>query len=156
MGKGRKPKPRAVRLLTGIPSHHGYGGKNTLTLSPGVPEMPHDLPAEAVTQWHALAKALTASGLLTPIDGAVLEMACYSFALFRKAEREIAKGGIMQTTKDGRLRKRPWVSISRQASANYRTLSALLGLSPLDRQRIPQQAFNPDEFTRFQEQGNTR
>jgi P27 family predicted phage terminase small subunit len=153
MGKGRKPKPPGVRLMTGVRSRSGYC-KNSPMPDVCAPEPPSDLEGFALSHWHFLLPRLLACKVLTEIDGSVLEVACRSYARYRVAEAMIAKDGAVQSDANLVLRKSPWVAISHEASAEYLKCSALLGLSPADRARlqVPNNDKQVDEFEAFQQQ----
>lgn len=153
MGKGRKPKPPALRLLTGRRSTYGLS-KNPPMPQSETPPTPDTLHGVALDQWNLLAPALSAAKVLTAIDANVLEAACIAFATWREAQAELFKRGRTQIGKGEVEVKSPWVTISHEALADYLKCSAVLGLSPADRARLQVPAGNKqvDEFEAFQQQ----
>jgi len=135
MGKGRKPKPQALRVLTGVPSREGYA-KNSPMPACAAPVPPSDLSGIALEHWNFLLPRLIACKVLTEIDGSALESACRSYELYRQSAAMVAKDGPVQCDHNGVLRKSPWVVLMHDALADYLKCSAVLGLSPADRARL--------------------
>ena len=82
MGRGRPPKPTALKLLGGNP------GKRPLNYNEPQPELadataPDGLAEPALAVWHEIAPQLVALGLVTSIDRAHLARACRLEALGR-------------------------------------------------------------------------
>ena len=153
MGKGRKPKPAALRLLTGrranpcIPKHSPMPPAE-------IPPTPVTLSGESLEQWNLLVPLLSATKVLTAIDAAALEMACLAFGDYREARRKMIEHGKTQFGKGEVEVKSPWVTMAHEALADYAKFSALLGLSPADRARlqVTPQSKQVDEFEEFQKQ----
>ena len=101
MGKGRKPKPRALRLL------NGNAGKRPLPpdIQPprtdDVPEPPRGMPAQARKEWRRIAPLLYEIGLLTKIDLVALEAYCRVYARWLEAEKNIKKYGMVIKSEKG-------------------------------------------------------
>ena len=153
MGKGRKPKPPALRVLTGVRSREGYAVNSPMPES-AAPDVPHDLDGIGLEHWNFLVPRLLKCRVLTEIDAATLEGACRAYARYREAEAAIAKDGAVQCDHNGVLRKSPWVAISHESLGDYFKASALLGLSPADRARlkVTPEADKGDALSQFRNQ----
>jgi P27 family predicted phage terminase small subunit len=153
VGKGRKPKPPGVRLMTGVRSRSGYC-KSPPMPDACAPEPPSDLEGIALDHWNFLLPRLLACKVLTEIDGSVLESACRAYAFYRQAAAEIKETSAVQVDANGVMRKSPWIVVMHDSLADYLKCSALLGLSPADRARlqVPNNDKQVDEFEAFQQQ----
>ena len=90
--RGRKPKPRALKILAGNP------GKRPLPKQEPIPtgkaEMPPWLTANAIKVWEELAPEAMALGVLTSYDADQFAVFCTEFAEYRKNP-----GGMSTTAK---------------------------------------------------------
>jgi P27 family predicted phage terminase small subunit len=130
---GRPRKPTALRLV------HGTRGKNQNKSEPmptGEANAPDWLSDEAKDVWKHLATELEAIGLLTSMDEQAFAVYCQSYAELIEAEAELVKGGKTQTTKDGFVRKSPWLSVRDEAHKRMQQIGAQFGFSPASRTRI--------------------
>jgi len=87
-------------------------------------------------EWRYIVPKLEKLGLLTFIDKAALVSYVTAFADLQCSEREIAKHGFVQLTKDGYEQNRPIVAIRNQARATIKQFLAEFGLSPASRDRL--------------------
>jgi len=95
--------------------------------------------------WLTLCPELEAIGLLTSIDTQAFAVYCESYAELIEAEAELVKGGRTQTTKDGFMRKSPWLAIRDEAHKRMMQIGGQFGFSPASRTRIevkPKEADN--------------
>lgn len=87
---GRKPKPTALKLVTGNP---GKRAINENEPKPAVlaqaPPPPRHLTATAKAEWRRLSKELHLLGLLSELDVAVFASYCDSFATWVEARRAL-------------------------------------------------------------------
>ena len=82
MGKrGTKPRPTAIRLLTGVQPCRVNGSEPTVPA--GVPDPPDYLDAAALELWEELAPILAKMGVLTVADRHALGLLCDSFSRWR-------------------------------------------------------------------------
>lgn len=142
--KGAKPKHNAIRR--GLSDSYGLAVREG---SSGV-LMPQDIAEDPVQSeiWAWLAPPVNS---FTEQDIPTLRLLTYWHAVARQAEQAIHsedgkiaifdKIGVKPfTTKDGNeiplVRKNPALTILKEASAEIRALSDMLGLSPLARSRI--------------------
>jgi P27 family predicted phage terminase small subunit len=136
---GRKPKPTALKLLHGNPGRRRLPGKEPKP-RPCTPEPPEWLDPMAKREWERIVPALAAIGLLTEVDGFVLESYCQCYARWVEHELAIAKIGTVYSPgkKKGLkyLKALPHVAIAQAYLAQARAFAEQLGLSPSARSRI--------------------
>lgn len=164
--RGRKPKPTALKLLTGNPGKRPLP-ENEPKPPPVAPRCPHWLHKEAKKEWKRIAPILEQLGLLTQADMAALAGYCQSWAQFREATEFIHKNGhaypIWERSEDGSVKRDeagkpilrymqqwPQVSIANQALKQIRSFCSEFGLTPSARGRIsiPTQE-TADEYKEF-------
>jgi len=130
---GRPRKPSALRLVHGTRDKH----KNKNEPKPdGVATPPKWLSKAALKVWNELATELEAIGLLTSIDAPAFAVYCESYVELVQAENELIKGGRTQTTKDGFVRKSPWLSVRDEAHKRMMQIGGQFGFSPSSRTKI--------------------
>jgi P27 family predicted phage terminase small subunit len=130
---GRNRKPSALRLVHGTRDKH----KNKKEPKPtGTGKCPAWLNPRAKTVWKNLAPQLELIGLLTDIDGQAFAVYCQSYAELVEAEKELLKNGKTQTTKDGFVRKSPWLSVRDEAHKRMMQIGSQFGFTPASRTRI--------------------
>ena len=103
---------------------------------PGIGLCPFWLSEEAKAEWRYIVPKLKKLGLLTYIDKAALVAYCTAYSDLQRSEREIAKGGFVQLTKDGYEQNRPIVAIRNQARATIKQFLVEFGLSPASRAKL--------------------
>lgn len=141
-GRGRKPKPLELIKLQGNP---GKRPIPTDTPQPiklfNVPDAPAHLDIIGKEIWNYLAPRLVKCGIITEIDIYVLENCCVALSIARKAAHELQKTSLIFASKneDGSnksVHKTPYLSVWREALAEFDSNGAKLGLSPSDRVRL--------------------
>lgn len=142
--KGRKPQHDAIRR--GVSDSYALAKPDEVR---GVP-MPADIQADPVQSeiWAWIAPPVNS---FTEQDIPTLRLLCYWHAVAAQAQQAIhSEDGSVRIfdkigvkpfkTKDGKevplVRKNPALQIMKEASAEIRALSDMLGLSPLARSRI--------------------
>lgn len=137
MRRGRKPKPTALRKLS------GNAGKRKLNAREPVPPSPADLliPSSwldkvAQQEWKRIAPTLKSLGLLTMVDRAGLEGYCMSYSRWILAEQILAKKGLTFSTKSGYEQQRPEVAIALRSAAQMHSFAAEFGFTPASRTRV--------------------
>ncbi|RXZ42694.1 phage terminase small subunit P27 family [Crenobacter cavernae] len=133
-GRGRKPKPAAVKVATGNPGKRKLV-KDTLTPITGVDPPPH-LSAIASTMWSSVAPTLCAQRVLCGTDLHNLEGFCTAYANYRAAQQSIDTVGILIFEDGGRMSKNPACTVVNEALKQMTMLGSLLGLDPASRQRV--------------------
>lgn len=131
---GRKPKPTALKLITGNP------GKRALPKfepkpQPGA-EMPDWLSDEAKAQWALVAQQLEASGILTQIDGPALGLYCEAFARWRHANDQVVKFGSVVKAPSGFPVQSPFLAIANRAWDQMMKALVEFGMTPSSRSRV--------------------
>lgn len=135
MGKrGPRPKPTALKLLEGT-FRPDRAAANEPMPAPGIPRCPKSLDRDGKRAWDAVVPELQKLGLLTIIDGAVLEGYAQAYSKAVKADRAIKKHGLIVKTPWG-LQTNPAVAVSRNEWAAVRKFAAEFGLTPSARSRI--------------------
>ena len=130
---GRPRKPSALRLVHGTRDKH----KNKNEPMPkGKAKCPTWLNAKAKTVWKNMAKQLDQLGLLTEIDQHAFAVYCQSYIELIEAENELLENGKTQTTKDGFVRKSPWLSVRDEAHKRMMQIGGQFGFTPASRTRI--------------------
>lgn len=134
-GKGRPPKPTAIKKLEGNPGKRPLN-KNEPQPKKRAPRCPSWLEKDAKKEWRRLVKELEELGLLTSLDWGIFAGYCQSYARWKEAEEFISKHGSISKTSSGYIQQIPQVSIAQQNLKQMRTLGSELGLSPSARSRI--------------------
>lgn len=133
--RGRKRKPTALKILQGNPGHRALP-ENEPELPPGAGEPPDHLDAVAREEWDRVAPVLTAAGVLTQGDRAVLAMYCLNWARWVHAEEMVAKSAPVLKADTGALHPNPYLLVSRQAQEMLVKCAAVLGLDPANRSKV--------------------
>ena len=133
--KGRKPTPRALRILRGNPRKR--------PLKPAEPQgrlldaldPPSWLEPEPAAEWRRLAPMLARLGVLTETDGDALVAYCQAFVTWKTATAKIRGLGIVVSSGDGFVIS-PWVKVANDALAQMRVLLVEFGMTPSSRSRV--------------------
>lgn len=144
--RGRKPKPTAVKVVTGNPGKRALAGdwvaptRRSTALPP-----PTHLDAYAKAEWKRLAGELTMLGTLTNLDRGPFVAYCQAWSTYRQAEDALAAaarkdktglGGLVTTTKAGNTIQNPLVGIRNQALRSMVKYAAEFGFTPSSRVRV--------------------
>lgn len=141
MGKrGPSPEPTALKLLKGNPGRRPINRREPRP-DPTTPTCPDWLDDTAKAKWAELVPVLSASGLLTNLDGDALANYCRTWSRWRAAEEFITKHGEVTVVKnkDGTAKcfmQLPQVSIARNLLLILNRYQGEFGLSPSSRSRI--------------------
>jgi P27 family predicted phage terminase small subunit len=92
-------------------------------------EPPQPLNAVARQEWNRLAPELLRLRLLTALDRGVLALWCCAWADFCEARQHVTDG-LMQTDRNGYVRRSPWLLIQAKAADVMLKCSDRLGFSP--------------------------
>jgi len=137
--KGRKPVPRALKILRGNP------GKRRIADDEPQPSTAIDLAvpeilagdADARAEWERTAPMLHRLGLLTEADLDALILYCASFARWQQAERQLRTDGLIVHAGPNHFPIiSPFLIISNRAQAQCRALLIEFGLTPVSRTRV--------------------
>lgn len=133
---GRKPKPTARKIAAGNPGKRALNadepdfGEVTNILAPAwLQGHAHDL-------WEHLAPLLCRQKVLQATDIQNLEVYCAAYGRFRSAEEDVQKEGITVLGPQGGTVKNPAVTVINEAVRQMASYGALLGLDPVNRQRL--------------------
>jgi P27 family predicted phage terminase small subunit len=137
--KGRKPLPNNVKALRGNPGHRPFRAEPEAKKGK-LPPVPPWLDPIAKTEFKRIRGDLVDTGVLTVLDWSILAAYCAAFARWRRASAVIVKHGTTYKTCTAEgypiIRKRPEVSIVKDAETAMRMFAGELGLSPSSRTRV--------------------
>ena len=144
MTAGRKPKPTALRLLTG-----NLGGRklnaNEAKLDLAQPTPPDFLNDHAKVEWGRIVGTLFRAGLMTELDRSVLAAYCQSYGRWVQAERALARMAEAQAdcdqaltivTHNGTAMQNPLIGIANKAKADMVRFALEFGMTPSARSRV--------------------
>ena len=141
---GRRPKPTAVKELSGNPGKRALNREEPVAF-PGEPPMPEFLTDIARAEWRRIVPLLLDMKVLKTCDGAALASYCMSFARWQQAEDLISRHGVVveELVYDDegevigtKLKKNPACNVSMAEKKEMRAALALFGLDPSSRSRI--------------------
>ena len=95
----------------------------------GSPIKPEGLSKDAAELWDLVVSQMATTGLLRPLSGPALEVACETFAQWREAVRMRREYGMLSETTQG-MGQAPWVRIEQQAGKDFKAWAAEYGLTP--------------------------
>lgn len=107
-----------------------------VTIAPGEVVPPPGMRAEELDVWERYITPRLESGLYEPADAPALHLWCAFYVRAAAANRQIPLGGVYETEDDeGRVefKKHPAVGVMKDMAAEFRALSARLGLDTLGR-----------------------
>lgn len=137
--KGRKPKPTALKLVTGNPGKRASKRREPKPKR-CIPSPPAHLADDAKVAWGSLAARLDRLGLLTELDAFALEQLCENYAEILTLRADVAVHGRFQVvaTKAGGMmeRTRPAASLLADAERRFRGMMSEFGLTPSARTRV--------------------
>lgn len=140
MKRGRKPKPTALKLLTGaFEKDPQRRNRNEPTPSQKTPRCPAYLDAIAKAEWRYMTKVLADLRLLTMTDRAALELYCHTYSEWRKACEQVAKyGAVLIRTFNGKTeaKRNPFDVVRERNATQMARMLQEFGLTPSSRTRI--------------------
>jgi P27 family predicted phage terminase small subunit len=151
---GRKPKPKALRIVSGNAGHRPLNAREP-TPALGVPPCPKHVSARAKMLWRTLGKQLLAMRVITKADGLALELLVQAYDEYMDA-RDLIRGvaelkvfqGQLVEQKDGlvyesisatgtkMIRAHPAVGIAENAWRRVATMIAEFGMTPSSRTKV--------------------
>ena len=131
---GRKPKPTALKLITGNPGKRPLP-KNEPMLETGA-DMPEWLSEAAREHWPLVSKQLTDAGIMTQIDAQALGLYCEAFARWRDANERVAKFGSVVKAPSGFPVQSPYLAIANKAWDQMMKALVEFGMTPSSRSRV--------------------
>ena len=144
MTVGRKPKPTAIKLLTGNP-----GGRK-LNPNEAKPELAQPSPPDflnerAKEEWDRVVGTLFRTGLMTELDRSVLAAYCQSYGRWVQAERALARTAVAQADSDqaltivthnGTAMQNPLIGIANKAKGDMVRFALEFGMTLSARSRV--------------------
>lgn len=135
-GRGRKPKPVAIKKAAGNP-----GRRKLNEDQPQFPAItniaaPEWIEGHAREMWERVAPDLCRQGVLSMGDLHNLEAFCDAYGRWREARQILKEEGMTVASMDGSPKKSPYVTIVNECLRNMATFGAMLGLDPGSRQRL--------------------
>jgi len=97
---------------------------------------PADLPEDGQDLWRELAPTLIEAGLLDRTDRYLFTDLCRAWARRVMFSKVIAEYGYFSPGSHNQIRNHPAIAGERAAADEFRMLSALFGLSPVDRTKL--------------------
>jgi len=142
MTSGRKPKPTALKLLTG-----NLGRLNPNEAKPDLaqPTPPDFLNDHAKVEWGRIVGTLFRAGLMTELDRSVLAAYCQSYGRWVQAERALARMAEAQAdcdqaltivTHNGTAMQNPLIGIANKAKADTVRYALQFGMTPSARSKV--------------------
>lgn len=143
MQAGRKPKPTAMKLVSGNPGRRELNADEP-RLDLSQPSPPPFLSDDAKVEWGRLVGALFQAGLMTEADRGALAAYCQAYGRWAQAERSLAamadrdpiNHGLMIKTSNGNAIQNPLVGIANKAYADVVKIAAEFGMTPSARSRV--------------------
>lgn len=137
-GRGRRPKPTAKKLLAGNPGKRALN-HDAPNFTPVTGVCCPDWLAEdelAATMWDMLIGELCGAQVLCLTDLHNLEAFCAAYSRWRRAEREIARHGLVVEGATGGPIKNPACTVANESLRQITSYGSLLGLDPSSRSRL--------------------
>ena len=143
MTVGRKPKPTALKLVTGNQGKRPLPKKEAV-VALSEPTPPAFLCDDAKVEWGRVCSALYAAGLMTELDRAALAAYAAAYGRWAQAERAINRmaakdelnAALMIKTVSGNAIQNPLVGIANKAKTDMVRYAAEFGMTPSARSRV--------------------
>lgn len=142
MTAGRKPRPTALKIISGNPGKRKLPD-NELVFKCVKPIPPAFLSDEALQEWNEKVDILLASGVLTQVDNTLFAAYCDSFGIWAFATNELKKlrgddaiSCLLHETRDGNLIQQPLLGIANKAKADMVKYATEFGMGASARARI--------------------
>ena len=133
---GRKPKPSALKLLSGNPGKRPLNSAEPTYQIDGELVPPEDLDTKAREEWLRCAPLLRDAGVLTTIDKTALAALCMCYSRWMEAERHVRREGCVISGSTGSPVMNPYVRVAAQALDQMRALMGDFGMTPSSRSRL--------------------
>lgn len=133
--KGRKPKPTALKLVTGNP---GKRALNTAEPKPAADaiEPPPTLSPVARQYWEQMIDVLKSAGMVTNVDVIALGLLCETQARYHEATEALARHGLAVKSPTGYPIQSPYLAIANRAQEQIIQLLTEFGMTPSSRARV--------------------
>lgn len=141
-GQGRKKLPAELKEARGT----NRASREIDYIKPAVvnevPSLPRgvELDDMAMNVWYDVTQKLAPFGALKETDLYTLAAFCDATSRYWQAAADIKRQGIVITTENGAQKKNPAIDVQSAAFQQMVKGWALFGLSPVDRQNVPNEA----------------
>ena len=132
---GRRPKPTALKLVTGNPGRRPLP-KDEPKPDAALLEAPDILTKKAVKYWAPVAKLLSSAKLLTELDVPALVLYCEAAARYSAANDQIEKYGPVVLAKSGFPVQSPYMAIANKSFEQMTKIMVEFGMTPASRTRV--------------------
>src|ERR1700694_4049549 len=153
--RGTISTPTKIRILNGNPSRRPLP-TNEPQFTPGIPDRPKSISADARKQWDGLIGEMANSGVLRRVDGGALAMLCEDLAMLATLRQGLAAQA-REITKKAKEKKQPisgnaLTALSRTTEGR-RTLTTIRELSAQIIIQRREFGLTPSSSTRVQASG---
>jgi P27 family predicted phage terminase small subunit len=132
---GRRPKPSALKALTGTPGHRPLNENEPKPVA-CIPKCPKHLDKEARAEWRRITPELLKLQILTRVDRAALSAYCMAWSRWVDSETNLRKFGAVIKTPKGYPIQNPYLGIANTAIDIMRRFLTEFGMTPSSRSRI--------------------
>ena len=142
---GRKPLPLAIKKIKGTVQKCRINPNEPKPV--GVLCTPPDYMSESAKEAWNYAVANSPTGLLSALDGALLERWANCSGMYREALAKINRAGVsamLIKTPSGILRRSPLMDVIRDLAQEMKGYESEMGFSPASRSRISMPAETPN------------
>jgi P27 family predicted phage terminase small subunit len=139
--RGPAAKPVKEKQLAGNPGKREIDKKSAQDSAPkSLPLKPDFVDKTAADIWDITVHQMANMGVLSTIDGAMLEIYCNNFAKIRKLQKFLFENNDTYETKTATgpmIKVRPEVVILQRCQQQHLAIANQFGLSPSARTRLP-------------------
>lgn len=136
-GSKRKAAPAHLRVVQGrgvrADGRETDSGGRPVEQGPAfarhAPVKPDDLTPDAAVLWDLVVEQMSTLGLLKPLDGPALQVACENYSRWKAAVRLRHENSMLGKTSQG-IGAAPWIGIEERASREFRAWAAEFGFTP--------------------------
>lgn len=136
MGKGRKPRPRRLKLLQGGKSKKRRRKKRAKRKTGIWAKAPDILPLKGAELWEQVGPELEKIQLLEPADIPAFLAMCMVYGQAFDAADAVEDDGQTTMGDKGTLKKHPQMTILNEMLQQFRQWCAEFGLTPAARERL--------------------
>jgi P27 family predicted phage terminase small subunit len=142
---GRKPKPSALKLLSGNPGKRPLNPAEPTYRADAELLPPEHLDGKAREEWLRCAPLLRDAGVLTTIDKTAFAALCMCYSRWIDAEQHVRREGCVISGSTGSPVMNPYVRVAAQALDQMRALMGDFGMTPSSRSRLRADGASEDE-----------
>lgn len=134
--KGRKPKPTALKVVTGNPGRRALNKNEPKAPASHAIEPPPTLSAQARVHWDKAVELLESARVITAMDVTALALLCDAHARYQQANEALAKYGMVVKSPSGFPMQSPFLAMANKASEQMLKLLTEFGMTPSSRARV--------------------